>query len=554
MGHMTYKSQTEPELQRHVAPAEPDPPQPSVARSTGLMAIATFASRITGLIRTMVMASAVATTVIADAYNIANTLPTIIFELVAGGLLSAAFVPIFLLQIEKFGKRGGDRYASNLLNIIVIAMGILAFLLTVFAEPLISTQGWTLKPEDRATVMQYAVPFFRIFAVQIVFYGLGSVFTSLLNANRVFFLPTLAPLFNNLVVIASFVAYTIIAPGDFGLALTVLAIGTTLGVVAQFAVQIPAMVKLKIKYTLRINIKDPAFIDTVKISIPMIIYVAGTFVSLLFRNSLSLSTGEGGQATLLYAWTWFQLPHGILAASLSRAVFTEMSQALARDDRTGFQRFLRQGLSGTLLIIIPLAGLMCALSLPLNQILESGKFDASDAAYVASILRVWVFAMPLYSIQLYLFNVFASIRRFNLFAWICTALCALQCLLYYVLCNIPSVALAGIPIADFVYYLLTTLVLFLVLRKLIGNIGGRAAFSTAVKVLVATAVGAGAVGLANHFLSFGDGRLAGAGAVVVYGVIGLLVIFALCKLMRVPEISQVTNLFFRTIKAFKRTH
>jgi len=542
------KSVSEP----YVGP-EPAPAQPSVARSTALMAVATLASRVTGLIRTMVMAFAIGTTLVASAYQVANNFPTIIFDLVAGGLLSAAFVPLFLLQTEKFGKKGGDRYASNLLSIIVVVMGVLALLLTVFAEPLISTQLFSVDLADRPAVMVYAVPFFRIFAVQIVFYGLGGVFTSILNAKRVFFMPALAPLFNNVVVIASFIAYPIVFRTNPEFALIVLAVGTTLGVVAQFAVQIPAMIKLRIKYTFRLNFKDPAFVETVKIGIPMVIYVVGTLVSFTFRNSLAFGTGENGPATLIYAWTWFQLPHGIIAASLSRAVFTEMSQSITRDDRVGFKHFFNQGLSGTLLIIIPLAGLMCALSVPLIQVYASGVFDYQDVSYVASILSIWVFALPFYSLQLYLFNVFASIRRFSLFAWTCTALCVLQCSLYYLLCNNPAIALMGVPIADFVYYLLATVILFVILRKLIGNIGGRATLSTSARVLIATVIGAGAMAAANHFLPFGMGRIAGAGAVVVYGIVGLLIIFGLCKLMRVSEIAIITDLMHKVTRRLKRS-
>ncbi|MDR2714927.1 MAG: murein biosynthesis integral membrane protein MurJ [Coriobacteriales bacterium] len=531
-------------------PAQPaQPAQPSVARSTALMAIATLGSRATGLIRIWVMAFALGNTLIHSAYQVANNMPNMIFELVAGGLLNAAFVPLYLLQAQKFGKEGGDRFASNLLNIVIVVMGALSLLATIFADQIIATQTFTL--DSAAEVNGYAVMFFRIFAIQMLFYGLGGVFTSILNANRVFFLPSIAPLFNNVVVIAAFLVYPLVFVNSPELALLILAIGTTLGVVAQFAVQIPALIKLGFKYVPRIDFRDPAFIETLKTGVPMIIFVTGALLSFTFRNAFSLKTGDEGPSTLMFAWVWFQLPHGIIAASLSRALFTEMSHAVARKDALGFKRFLRQGISGTLFLVIPLAGLMCVLSVPIMQIFRAGAFSADDVAYVGSILALWVFALPFYSLQLYLFNVFASIRRFWMFAIICTALCALQCGLYALLCSNPHIALAGVPISDFVFYLISTAVLLLVLRRLLGPISLRASATTALRVLVATLIGVGLVALALHFLPFGTGIVSALLAVAVYGTLGLAVIFGLCWLMRVPEMSIVSGILNRVTNRLK---
>ncbi|MDR2109195.1 MAG: murein biosynthesis integral membrane protein MurJ, partial [Coriobacteriales bacterium] len=433
-------------------PTPKDNEQPSVARSTALMAVATLTSRATGLIRTWAMAVALGNTLITSSYQVANNLPNIIYELVAGGLLAAAFVPLYILQTEKFGRAGGDRYASNLLNLAIIILGALSIAATLFAPELIATQTFTVAAD--AAVFDYAVQFFRIFAVQMLFYGIGGVFTSILSAHRVFFITALAPLFNNLLVIASFCIYPLLLGVDPQLALTVLAVGTTLGVVAQFAVQIPAMARIGFRYRPRIDLRDPALRDTIKIGIPMIIYVAGMLVSFSFRNAFALRTGEDGVATLIYAWTWFQLPHGILAASLTRALFTEMSAAYARGDDTAFKRHLKNGISGTLLICIPMAGLMSVLSVPLMQLFRAGAFSAGDVAYVGSILSVWIFALPFYSVQQFMFKVYSSIRRSTLFSIICTALTLLQCGLYALFTRPYSLGLAGIPVADLIYYAL----------------------------------------------------------------------------------------------------
>ncbi len=161
---------------------------PSVARSTALMSIATLFSRATGLIRTWAMAFALGNSLITSSYQVANNMPNVIYELVAGGLLAAAFLPVYMLEKERGGEKSGNEFANNLLNITIVVLGILSILATIFAPQVIATQTFTVS-ED-AEVYQRAVAFFRIFAMQIVFYGIGGIVTGLLNANRVFFLPS----------------------------------------------------------------------------------------------------------------------------------------------------------------------------------------------------------------------------------------------------------------------------------------------------------------------------------------------------------------------------
>jgi putative peptidoglycan lipid II flippase len=514
------------------------------------MSVATLASRVTGLARTWAMAFALGNTVITSAYQVANNMPNMIYDLVAGGLLNAAFIPLYLLQVETQGKEGGDRFGSNLLNIVIIIMGALSLAGAIFAPELISTQTFTV--ESSSEVFGYAVFFFRIFAFQMLFYGLCGVVTSILNAHRVYFLPSLAPAFNNIVTIASFICYIPLYNINPTIALTVLAVGTTLGVVVQLVVQIPALIRMGFKYVLKINFRDPAFIETVKVGIPMVVYILGTLVAFTCRNAFSLQTGDNGPSTLLYAWTWFQLPYGIIAVSLSRALFTEMSDAMASGDKAKFNRHLSMGLSTTLLLIIPLAGLMCVLAGPIMQIFRAGAFNASDVQYVGYILSLWVLVLPSYAIQMYLFNVYAAIRRFTRFAVVCVILCAVQCAMYALLCNQGALGLAGVPAADFIYYTVTSIILLIILKRSIGHIGAGHAISVGVRALLATAIGAGLAAVALYFLPLGSGILGGVLAVVIYGGVGLIIIFALCRLFRIPETDAALGVIGRIRKRFSR--
>ena len=245
------------------------------------------------------MAFALGNTVITSAYQVANNMPNIIFDLVAGGLLGAAFIPIFMLEKERHGKKGGNDFSCNILNIVIIFMAILSLLMTVFAPEVIATQTFTVG--QTAKVSETAVLFFRIFAIQILFYGIGGVINAILNGERISFLPALAPAINNVVVILAFIAYAILAPTNEFLAIIILGSGTTLGVAVQAAVQIPALVRIGFKWKPIFNLKDPALIDAIKIAIPTFIFVLGMLISFTCRNAFSLDVGENGPATILYA-------------------------------------------------------------------------------------------------------------------------------------------------------------------------------------------------------------------------------------------------------------
>ena len=513
----------------------------SVARNATLMSAATLLSRITGLIRTWAMAYAMGNTLVTSAYNVASTLPNAIYDLVAGGLLGTAFVPVYLLQREKYGKEEANRFACNILNIIFVIMGVISILASIFAPQVIATQTFTV--DDEALVTEYSIQFFRIFAVQILLFGVGGVLEGIANANRVYFLPSLAPVFRNIINIIAFFAYVPISNIDQELGITMLAIGTTLGVLVQTLMMIPALRNIDFKYTFRINLRDPALIEALKIAFPTFIYIVGTLFSYSFRNAFSLQTGDNGPSTLNYAWTWYQLPYGVIAVSLSRPLFTEMSRAVAKEDWDDLRSLVYRGITLTLLLIIPLAGLMGSLATPLMQLFQAGAFEAEDAEYVGSILALWVISLPFYSVLRYLHNVFASMRHFGSFAFVSCIMVVVQCGLYAFLCQDELLGLAGIPIADLVYYGACCIIMLIVLYKRIGSFNMKGILNSSLRVLAATAVGVVVTyGLSQLLPVTGSGMLTGFVTIIVCGIVGLVVIFGLCYLFRVPEMDSLIDL------------
>lgn len=184
-----------------------------------------------------------------------------LYELVMGGMLVTAFLPVYISVKKKSGTGAGNAYASNLLTLVTIFLGVLSILCMIFPAQVIYTQ--TFYSDQSSSAL--ATFFFQYFAIQLVFYGASSIVSGLLNANRDYLWSSIAPVANNVIVIATFLMYAAIAPINSDAALFVIAIGNPLGVFVQMAIQLPALKRNGIRLRPRIDLHDPALRDTLAI-------------------------------------------------------------------------------------------------------------------------------------------------------------------------------------------------------------------------------------------------------------------------------------------------
>lgn len=509
----------------------------NIIKNTSLITLATLTSRVTGLVRTWAMAFALGNTVLASAYNIAYNMPAMIYELAATGILATAFLPLYLLQKEKNGDSGAQTFASNILTLTTIVLGLLALACSIFSAQVIETQ--TFAGGDPAA-KEMAIFFFRVFAVQILLYGLGAVITGILNAERSYLAPSLAPVLNNLVVIVTMFGFVPLSSWNPTFAMWWLAVGTSLGVLVQFGAQIPALIKRGVRLRAYVNLRDPMLVEALKVAAPMFLYVAGTMITFSCKNAFALQATPNGPSTLNYAWMWYQLPYGVIAVSLGTTLLTELSDCAARDDWPGFRRFVSSGLRNTFFLMIPLAAMVCSLAFPLMQMFQAGAFSAEDTQSVGIILMFWTLSLPFYAGYMYMYRVFAAMRKFVQFALVDFALRFVQVFFYWYLCSGP-VGLVGIPVTDFFFYGVMFVVCSLIVRSKVGSYGNKRIASMFAKTLVASII-AGVVvffasqGVLAAFPLGGAAAIFEAVAIVcVCGILGLVIAFGLCKVLRVPE-------------------
>lgn len=528
--------------------------QPSVGRSTATFATVTLLSRITGFLRTMAFAFALGNTLFSSAYYVSNNLPNMLYELVAGGVLTTAFLPLYLAQREKHGREGATEYASNLLGIAIITLGLVSLLATIFAPQVIWTQ--TFMTQDQTEQIEIAVFFFRFFAIQAVFYGVGAILSGLLNAHRIFFWSALAPVFNNIVVIITFLGFPIISGIDLLAGMIWLATGTTLGVVAMLVIQIPAFLKLKIPLHFRVDLRDPALRETARIALPATIFIIMNLLVVAFMNSFSLAVADNGPSTLSFAWLWYQLPYGVIGVALSTTLFTEMSAASAAGDWQSFKVNVSRGLRTTIFLITPLALLLFALSHQLAGLYHAGQFNYQDVIDVASVLGVWCFALPFYAGYMYLYRAFSSLRDLSLFIRIDAVGRVFQALLYGFFTTgfglWDGIGLIGIPVADIIIYSLLFMVMNRVLQGQIGSFGLEIILRDGAKILAASALAVVFPTIIARS-GFNDSIVVSLIVIVFCGSIGLGLYYLTCRMFKIPEVKVVNDLIVKIARRLRRS-
>ena len=515
----------------------------TVGRSAGLMTVLTIVSRVTGFIRTWAMAAAIGMSLLSSSYQVANNLPNMLYELVMGGMLVTAFLPVYMGVRREQGREASNEYVGNLLGILLLLLGGISVLGTVFAPGFIWTQSFL---SGDGGSMDTAAFMFRFFAIQILFYGLGSVFSGVLNAHRDYFWSTFAPVLNNVIVIASFMGFDPVS-AQFGehAGVILISLGTTLGVFVQMACQIPALGKHGVHPHIHIDFKDPALRQTITLGIPTLLATVCMFVSTSITNAAALVVQpETGPSVIAYARLWYTLPYALIAASLSTALYTELSHDAQEQDYDSVRTGISSGVAQMLFFLIPFALYLIVFARPLNMIYCAGKFDESGVALVSEFLIYLALSLPLYGVVVLMQKSFSALLDMKPYGRYCLYSAIGQAgsvLLFGVVLGYGMPAIALSYVVD--YVILVGCSLWWLRRRLQGlqvkSILHGCFFGLLLGGLGAAA-GAGVLwALENLVGALGGSILITLGYVCIAGMASLAVTFGLALVFKMPEVSAL---------------
>ncbi len=395
------------------------PPSRGLASATIGMGVGTALSRITGIGRIVALTYVLGTLGTADAYNLANTTPNIMHDIVIGGVLAATFVPVFSDWLATRSSQQAWRAISAVTTITIVLLAAATVLFWLLTPAIIQLYTSANHSPERALQQAVAIEFLRWFVPQLACYGLIGLFTALLNARHKFAVPMFVPIANNVVVVGVLIWFhtlvphpTLAAVDHQRHALVLLGLGTTMGVVVQAALLLPSLKRADLHLRFRWEPTHDAVRTIVRLAGWTFAFVITSQAALVVI--LTLADGvrpQGAVSAYTYAFTFFQLPYGVVAVSVMSAVTPSLSARWAVGDRFGFRDRLAFGMRAILAIIIPSSVGILILARPLiDLILVHGTTTLADGAATAAALAMFTLGLPGFSLFLYLVRVFQSMQ------------------------------------------------------------------------------------------------------------------------------------------------
>ena len=488
-------------------------------------------SRFTGLAREIIIGARFGTSAEYDAYLAAFRVPDLLFQLVAGGALGSAFIPVFAGYWVKGEKPGAWLLFSRVLNLVTLLLVVLALTAILFAQPLVSG---LIAPGFAPGQQALTVQLMRIMLMGTVVFGASGLVMGALNATQHFLWPAAAPVVYNLAIIAS--AWWL-APR---MGIAGLGYGVVAGALGHLLVQLPQLLRTGVVYTPSADLHDAGVREVLRLMGPRVLGLFFVQMQFLVNTILASGLATGSLSALNYAWLIMLLPLGIFAQSVATAVFPTFAAQIAAGDADALRRTLSQTLRTVLFLIIPSAVALLAFGpMIVRLLLERGSFTAESTALVAYALAFYALGLVGHASLEIMVRAFYALH--NTWTPVLVGVAAMALNILLSIWWVRSLGFGGLALANSTATLLEALLLLILLRRRLGGVDGRAlALSVGRTVLAGGVMGAALYPLAQWAATQTAGVQVVADAVALLGGVALFI--GVSALLRAPELGQVVAL------------
>jgi putative peptidoglycan lipid II flippase len=365
-----------------------------IARAAGLVSAMTLVSRVLGLVREVVFAALIGAGYHSDAFRIGFRIPNLLRDLFAEGALSAAFVPTYARVQKQESRQASFALANRVFTLLAVLLGGLIVAAVVLAWPLVSA----LAPgfDDQPGKAGLTVLLTRVMMPFLLLVSFAAVAMGMLNAEERFGMPALSPALFNLVAI-------LWAGLLWGMGLPLeqvvigWALGTLLGGLAQFLVQVPSLRRLGWRFRPEWAPRDPGLLSMARLMAPATVGLAAVQVN-IFVNSIFASHEPSAVSWLDYAFRLLYLPIGLFGVALGTIATSGLARRAAEGDMDGLRNTLRQSLSMLAYLTVPATVGLIALGVPVVRLLyERGRFTPADTGATAAALLLYSFGLVGYT-------------------------------------------------------------------------------------------------------------------------------------------------------------
>lgn len=350
-----------------------------IARATGVVMFAFFLSSLVGVAQQMVITDAFGTSAALDSFNAADRVTELLFNLVAGGALGSAFIPMFTGFLTRDDKRGAWRLASGVLNVVSLILVVVSVLTWIFAPWLVRNGLYALTADSNIGQLEVTVRLLRIMLPTVVIFGISGLVMGMLNAHRSFLIPALAPAMYSLGIILG----TVALPKSWGV--DRLVYGVLLGASGHLLLQLPSLFRLPERsYQVTAGLKDKAVRQVLRLMLPRLIGAGVVQLNFVANTIIALSLGEGSASAVALAFTLMMMPQRAIAQSAGIASLPTLSAQAELGEYAQMRRTIAKILRGIILLALPASVGLILLRVPLVRVLyERGQFDAESTRMVA---------------------------------------------------------------------------------------------------------------------------------------------------------------------------
>ena len=493
-------------------------PRSGLMAAVGSMAAGTAISRATGVLRVLALVYVLGISPLADAYNLANTIPNMVYDVVLGGVLGATFIPVFIQRLTSTSEREAWKSISAVVTLAVVLLAATTAIFLALAPLLIDAftslehVQHTGSAQHLATQRHVATVLLRWFVPQVFLYGL-SIGGALLNVRRRFGAPMWVPIANNVVCIGVLLTFAAVAPSpslhSVSMSpgqLALLGAGTTAGVLVQFLLLLPSLTKAKLgRLRWRWDLKDPAVRTVARLGSWTFGFVVINQAALFFVIALAFSVGGSGPvSSYTYAYAFWQMPYAIVAVSVMSAVTPDLATHHSTEDEIAFIARFGSGLRSVLAMMIPASVALFLLAKPaIALLLGHGNTQPRQTAETGMALAELSLGLVGFSVFQYVVRALQAMHRTKAAFWLYLGENVIN--VGAALLLVGPLGLAGIALSVSVGYSVAAVAGLLLLEHWLGHLGSPGCYRPLGRICASSAV----MGLVIAVVSNLSGALAG---------------------------------------------
>ncbi len=508
-----------------------------VARSAGILAIGNILSRTLGLLRETIISYLFGASGELSAFILAARVPTMIYDFLVGGLLSAALVPVFSDYARPERRTELWRVVSAVLSVVGLGMAVLMLLLEVFAWPVARLIGGGFD-EDLLNVVATSL---RIMGPAVFCFGLAGILTGLLYALKSFAFPAMAAAVFNLGIV---VCAPLLSPW---VGIYSLPIGVTVGSLSQLLLLLPALWRTRVK--LRLVWSHPALRHILLLYIPVSVsLLVGQFQVLVDANLVS-HTGPESASWMRYATTLIQFPLGLVPVAVSLAALPTLSQHAAAGRWPDYRTTFARGLRLVLVLLVPSIMGLYILAEPIVRLLfQHGNFVARDTVWTARALHLYLLGLGFAGVD-FLLN-YAFYARQDTRTPAIVGIMAVGVYLVVALALIQPFGFLGLVLADSAKHIGHACVMWVLMIRRVGSLRGQGIRGTLWKSVVASGLMAIVLWLSTQWLvlSLPESFVGHVLVVVAAVAIGGTVYATGLWVLRVEEVTIIASMVRRRVQ------